>query len=106
MDLRAYYKKVRDTEASLAAPQVVLVSLATPDGGKAGVVSEVPTPVAARMIVEGRARTATEAETSGFHEENAAQRKAAQEAEAISKVQVVVVPASAVKPSVRSGKEQ
>jgi hypothetical protein len=108
MDLRAYYKKVRDMEATLPSPQAVVVSLATPDGGKPGVVTEAPTPVAARMIIEGSARMATDAEASTFHENNAAQRKAAQDAEAVTRVQVVVVPASAIpaKTPVRSGKEQ
>jgi hypothetical protein len=108
MDLRAYYRKVRETEATMSSPDVVVVSLATPDGGKPGVVSEVPTPIGARMVVEGSARLASEAEGSAFHERHATARKAAEDAEAASRLQVVVVPASAAmnKIPVRSGKEQ
>jgi hypothetical protein len=108
MDLRAYYRKVRETEAAMPFAQVVLVSLATPDGGKPGVVTEVPTPIAARMIVEGSARQATEAEASSFHAQHAVARQAAEDAAQASKLQVVVVPASAaaIKTPVRNGKEQ
>jgi hypothetical protein len=106
MDLRAFYSKVRETEASLPSPQVVVVSLATPDGGKPGVLTEVPTPIAARMIVEGSARRATDADAASFHEQHETARQAAEHAAQVSKLQVVVVPASAGKTSVRSGKEQ
>ena len=108
MDLRAYYSKLREIEAGLPTPQVAVVSLPTPDGGKAGVVTEVPTPIAARMIVELSARQATEAETAAFHEEQTAARQAAQDAAMVQKLQVVVVPASSAsaKNPVRSGKDQ
>lgn len=108
MDLRAYYQKVRETEATLPTPHVVLVSMATPDGGKAGVITEVPTPIAARMVVEGSARPATEAEAAGFRAQHAAARQAAEEAAQAAKLQVIVVPAStgATKIPARGGKEQ
>lgn len=108
MDLRAYYKKVREVEASMPTPQVVMVSLATPDGGKAGVVTEVPTPIAARMAAEGSARQATEAEAASYHQQHAAARQAAEEAVQASKLQVVVVPAgpTTTKFPGRGGKEQ
>jgi hypothetical protein len=108
MDLRAYYRKVRDTEATMPSPHVVMVSLATPDGGKPGVVTEAPTPIAARMVVEASARQATEAEAQNFHEQHAAAKQAAEDAAQANKLQIVVVPAHAVpaKPPVRGGKEQ
>jgi hypothetical protein len=106
MDLRAYYRKVRETEAAMPSPHVVVVSMTTPDGGKAGVVTEVPSPIAARMVVEGSARLATEAETASFYGQHAAARQAAEDAAAASRLQVVVVPASAVKTPARSAKEQ
>lgn len=107
MDLRAYYQKVRDTEAGISTPYVVLVSLATPDGGKPGVVTEVPTLIGARMIVEGSARQATSQETQTFRESRSTAKQAAEDAMAASKVHVVVVPASStLKPAIRGGKEQ
>jgi hypothetical protein len=108
MDLRAYYSKLREIEAAMPTPQVVLVSLATPDGGKPGVVTEVPTPIAARMVVEGSARQATEAEASAFHEQHASARQAAEDAAVAQRLQVVVVPASSSSGKFpgRGGKEQ
>ena len=47
MDLRAYYRKLREVEASISEEHVVLVSLATPEGGKPGVRTEAPRAIAA-----------------------------------------------------------
>lgn len=93
MDLRAYYQKLREAEESLTTPHCIIVSLGTPDGGKPGVVTETPTSVAARMVIEGSARPATEAEIEEFREKEATARQTAEEAMAASKLQVVVVPA-------------
>jgi len=108
MDLRAFYQKVRETETAMPSPQVVLVSLATPDGGKTGVVTEVPTLIAARMVVEGAARLATDVEIQTFREHETTVRQALEDAAAASKVQVVVVPASAItaKTPVQNSKER
>lgn len=106
MDLRAYYRKVRETEAAMTAPYVVVASLATPDGGKPGVVTEVPTPIGARMVVEGAARQATDEEVRAYREHQTAAKQAADDVATASRVQVVVVPAAPAKPSTRSGKEQ
>jgi XTP/dITP diphosphohydrolase len=60
MDLKVYYQKLRQVEAELTQPHVVVVSCETPDGGRAGVLSEVPRTIAAKMIVEAKARAAFE----------------------------------------------
>jgi hypothetical protein len=62
MDLRGYYRKIRTLEASLTEQHVVVCSQETPDGGKAGMFTEVPRETAAKLVVEGRARLATEEE--------------------------------------------
>ena len=54
MDLRAYYQKIREVTEKIEGDHVVIISLETPDGGRAGVRTEVQRGVAARMIVEGR----------------------------------------------------
>ena len=41
MDIRTYYGKVRDAEATLTGEHFVMVSLATSEGGKAGVRTKV-----------------------------------------------------------------
>lgn len=93
MDLRTYYSKVRDAEATLAGQHFVMVSLATSEGGKEGVRTEVPRTIAAKLIAETRARVASEQEAEEFHQANRIAREQYDQEEAASRVQVVVVPA-------------
>lgn len=97
MDLKAWYGKVREAEASLAGEHFVMVSLATPEGGKEGVRTEVPRSIAARLIAENRARVATDEEAKEFHETNRAARERHEEDEAARRVQVTVIPARETK---------
>ena len=92
MDLRSFYGEIRQAESQIATEDVVVVSLATPDGGKAGVRTEVPRAVAARMLVEKRARLATEEEAAAFRLEEAEARRLVEQAEAAKRVQVTVIP--------------
>ena len=55
MDLRQYFKKIRDTENGLTDLFPLMVSLETTDGGKAGVTSEVSREQAAKLIAEADA---------------------------------------------------
>ncbi len=87
MDLRQYFQKIRQLEASIAEKYPLVTSLETEDGGKAGVVSEVPRYEAARTIVEGKARLATDEEKQAFQERLAAALKAAEELEAAKRLQ-------------------
>ena len=91
VDLRQYFRKIREIEASLAEEYPILNSLETPDGGRAGVVSEVPRFVAAKMIVEGRAAIATEAEREQYRQEQMAAKAAAEKAELAKRVQVAFI---------------
>ncbi len=93
MDLRSYYKRVRDAEASLPGDDVVLVSLATAEGGKDGVRTEAPRGVAAKMIADGRARVATPEEAQAFREGLRAACEKHDRDEAAKRVQFVMVPA-------------
>jgi hypothetical protein len=97
MDLRAYYRKLREIEASLAEEYPVVVSQETPDGGKAGVRNEVPRPVAARMIVEGKARLATEEEAAEYRRQLTEARRRAEQAAAANRIQVTVIPEAELK---------
>ncbi len=94
MDLKAYYQKIRQIEATLTEPHVVVVSLETPDGGRAGVRTEVARGVAARMVVEGRARLATPEETKEMKEQAAEAKRAAEEAGAAKRMQLTVISES------------
>jgi hypothetical protein len=73
MDLKAYYRKVREIEASIDAEFPVIKSIATEDGGQAGQLTEVTPAIAARMIHDGIAEVATAEEAAAF-------RKRAEEA--------------------------
>ena len=92
MDLRIYYRKIQEVESTLPDPYVVLVSLATQDGGKAGVLTETTRQVAARQIAEGRGRVATADEATEFHNENTRRKKERDEQEQMNRVQFVMVP--------------
>ncbi|HLH41379.1 MAG TPA: hypothetical protein VKV74_00235 [Bryobacteraceae bacterium] len=83
MDLKVYYQKIREIEASIAEPFVVVVSRATEDGGKAGVRSEVARRLAAKLIAEETARLASEEEAAQFRAEVERQWRAAAEEEEI-----------------------
>jgi hypothetical protein len=97
MDMRSYYKKVRDAEGELTGEHFVMVSLETSEGGKPGVRTEVPREIAARLIAEARSRVATEDEAREFHEANREAREAHEQSEAAKRVQVMVIPASELK---------
>jgi hypothetical protein len=59
MDLLGYYEKIRRIEAVIDAVFAVVTSRATPDGGRAGVKTELPRAVAARLIADGKADLAS-----------------------------------------------
>lgn len=92
MDLRIYYQKIRDEQQKIAEPFPVVVSLETQDGGRAGVQTEVPNAVAARMIVDGLARVATAEESTTFREAQLLAKLHADEEAEASKVEFTVVP--------------
>ncbi len=94
MDVRQYYRKVREAESSIHGEYPLMVSLETTDGGKAGVVSEVSRDVAAKLIVEGRAVPATQEEQDLYRERQALSRKKAESAELARRVQVAIISES------------
>ena len=69
MDLLAYYEKIRKIEALIEAVFAVVTSRATPDGGRAGVMTEVPRAAAARLIAEEKADLANPEEAAQFRAE-------------------------------------
>ena len=91
MDLRQYFRKIREVEATIDEAHTFVSSLETPDGGKAGMISEVPRSVAAKMIVEGRAMLATKGDREQYLEEQSAARSTAKQADLARKLQVTIV---------------
>jgi hypothetical protein len=91
MDLREYYAKIRAAAESITEEFVVVASLPTPDGGRAGVMTEVTRQLAARLIADSKARLANEEEAETYYEaQKEAARKAA-EAETEGRVQFAVL---------------
>jgi len=78
MDLRAYYERIRTVEALIDTMFAVVTSRATPDGGRAGVKTELPRAAAARLIADGKADLATAEETAQYQAQAEAKWKEAQ----------------------------
>src|SRR5437762_11027300 len=91
MDLRVYYKKIRETETSISEAFPVVVSQETPNGGKAGTKMEVPRRTAAKMIVDGTATLAMAEEAQSFRDEKAAAKQIADDAAAAARLQITLV---------------
>jgi hypothetical protein len=97
MDLRNYYTKVREAHATLSGEHIVMVSLETSEGGKAGVKTEAPRAIAAKLIAEQRARVATDEEALEFYEANRVAKAAYDDEQAVRRLQVMVIPANDLK---------
>jgi hypothetical protein len=91
MDLRQYFQRIREVEAGINEPHTFVKSLNTPDGGRAGLITEVSRSLAAKLIVEGRAVLASQDETETFEKQQASERAAAHRVEASRQLQVVFV---------------
>jgi hypothetical protein len=91
MDLKQYFRKVRQVEAGLIERFPLVVSLETPDGGKPGLVSEVSREEAAKMIVEGRAVLASEEEKELYRQHQVDTKQAAEKAEFAKRVQIAII---------------
>lgn len=91
MNLKDYYAKVREVEESLGEGDVLVCSLATPDGGRAGVLTMVSRRTAARLVVEGKARAASAEEHAAWEKEESHRRDQAMREEMAQRIQVEVV---------------
>ena len=69
MNIQVFFQKMREVEASIKDAFVLVTSMDTSDGGKAGQVMEVTRLCAAKLIVDGRARLANEEEVAIYQEE-------------------------------------
>jgi hypothetical protein len=94
MDLKVYYQKIRELERSFKDSYPVVVSHETPEGGVAGVKTEVPVHIAAKMIVEGQARLSSESEATDFLDQKAEAKRIADQIQASKRMQVTVVSES------------
>lgn len=90
MDLRKYFRRVREIESELQDAFPVILSLETSDGGKAGVMAEVPRALAAKAIAEGRAVLASESEREIFFAKQIEAKATLEKAELARRVQIIV----------------
>jgi hypothetical protein len=91
MDLRVYYRKIREAEQTIDSDFPVVVSLETSDGGRGGITTEVPRSIAAKMFVEGKARLATLEETKEHNNRSAELLRLAKEKESREKLHITVI---------------
>jgi hypothetical protein len=91
MDLKQYFKKIRDTEGEIEEQYPLIVSLDTPDGGKAGAIVEVSRLQAAKAIAENRAILATDDQRTAHYAREASRKKSAEKAELARRLQIAII---------------
>src|SRR5579859_7201826 len=76
VDLRVYFHKIRTIEATIPGDHAVVVSLETADGGREGRMNEVNRETAAKLVVQGKSRLATDEEAAEYRAGVRAAKKA------------------------------
>ena len=104
MNLRAYYRKIREAEAAIDEKFPVVRSLATEEGGKEGHLTEVSRATAARMLTDGMAELAAAEEIRAFRARIKEARKQEQERQRASQIQFTVLSEADVRTLQRSGR--
>ena len=99
MDLKNYFKKIKDTESSIEEQYLLIVSVETPDGGKPGTVIEVSRQEAAKAMVEGRAVRANEEQKEGYYKQEAERKRSAEKAELSRRLQIAIISDSELRTS-------
>jgi hypothetical protein len=97
MDLQLYYQKIRDFASTITEEFPVVLSRETADGGRNGILSEVGVRLAAKMVVEGSARLATQEEAEAFRQAHAEAKRIADQEAAAAKVQLTVLSTDELK---------
>jgi len=91
MDLKEYFRTIRETASSIETKFVIVVSKQTPDGGKAGGRTEVPRELAAKLIVDGMAELATKEQTEEFYQQQLQDKESADEQASRNRLQVAIL---------------
>ena len=103
MDLKKYYRRIREIEAALEDEFPVLKSLATEAGGLSGKFTETTKSVAARMVVDGVAEIASAAEADEFRRVAEASRRREEERRRGEQVQFHVLSETDLKAMLKAG---
>ena len=104
MDLKVYYRKLREIEKGIGEEFVVVKSLATPDGGVEGRLTEVPRAVAARMLLDGLAELAGDPEAEAFRQKQAEEKRQEEQKRAAAKIQFTVLTEQDLRALQRGGR--
>ena len=91
MDTKLYYQRIREIEEQIPEEDTVIVSLATSDGGRAGVRHEVSRYRAAKLVADGAARLATREEAQEWRAEQRLLAEEEKRRRAAAEVHVSVV---------------
>lgn len=91
MDLRSYYRNIRDIEASIEDEFPIVKSLNAELGGRTGRLTEVMRLVAAQMIADGLAELASAAETRKKRASVETARKAEEERRQAARIQFTIL---------------
>lgn len=91
MDLRVYFQKVKQIESLIEAAFVIIISNETSDGGLPGIATEVTKAAAAKLVVENKARLATNEETLEFNNAKAKAKEEYERSLLAERVQFTVV---------------
>jgi hypothetical protein len=75
MNLKDYYREIAAQEAAIEESFVLIISLQTPNGGRAGIPSEVNRATAAKLVVDKQARLATPEEVKKLRDEREEQQR-------------------------------
>ena len=92
MDLKIYYSKIRSLQAAIEEEFPIVVSRETGDGGKAGMYTEVPRALAAKLIVDRVAELASAEEAKLFRTRQAEEKAKADQLVEASRVHLTVIP--------------
>lgn len=101
MDLKAYYRRIREAEAAIEDEFPVVKSLPTEAGGRAGRLTETPRSVAARMLVNGVAELASDEEKQAFRKAAKQAQERAEESRRAAQIQFNVVSESDLRAMMR-----
>jgi len=104
MDLKAYYRKIRETQAAIEDEFPVIKSLASEGGGKRGVLTEAPRALAAKMLVDGAAELASAEEAKAFREKAEEEQRREMERRKAEQVQFTVLTESDLRALQRSSR--
>jgi hypothetical protein len=91
MDVKKYFRQIRELQQELGPEDVVVYSLPTVDGGLEGVLTEVAPALASKLVIEGRARLASNEETERFRQSQREAALEAEEAALANRIQVQVI---------------